>query len=736
MDARAKTVREILHSGDQYLVPFFQRSYSWTGKYWERLFSDVLALMQDERNRQHFLGPLVCTATAHQPGEVPGYLLIDGQQRLTTLTLLLAALRDVARTRGLDDLADEIMEDYLVHKRKKGFQKYKVVPRLGDREALAAVVEDEDRQKHARSGIAKAYRYFCSEIEPWGDADGATHLERLFKAVTQRLSLVVVTIDGENPYEIFESLNSTGLPLEESDLIRNYLFMLVPLADQAEFNEKHWQPFEGFFEAAEGRTAIPATAFYRNYVMREGAYSKAGSTFVDFKDQFTRRGLKPEEQVKELSQFVGYEAALRSPRLCPDAALRASLSRITQLDITTAYPLLLSLLNRHDRQEMDRDTLLGCLVDLESFVIRRSICGESTRAYGRWFPEAVRAVRENPREDLRQYWLRRGWPDDEAFAARLEDFPLYRRETKKARLLLEALEEGHRHKEKVDVATLTIEHVMPQTIKDDKAGKAWRNMLGAEWQRVQNALLHTIGNLTLSGYNPELSNRPFEKKQRDYGESNVVLNRYFAKVEVWNEDAIRKRSRVLAEKVLKLWPRPDAGPEYILPDEEKDGDVDTNGAEETRQFRLEYWDALNDVLAERNGFVKPHKPQAASWMTYALGRSGFLMSVAMHTRERWIKAQVECDGPVGRVAFKKLEADKDAIEKDAGEKLWWRYRPDRRTSQIVALLEHTNPLDEKDRTRQVEWLADQLETLYRVFSPRLKAMDLPKGKPEPSDGEA
>ena len=154
MDARAKTVREILHSGDQYLIPFFQRYYSWKRRHWERLRTDVWALAEDgDTNSQHFLGPLVCTPTDHVPGEVPAYQLIDGQQRLATLTLMLSALRDVSLGNGLSDLAEEIVEDYLIHKRKKGLQRYKVVPRIGDREALIAVIEGTVQRHHHDYGV-------------------------------------------------------------------------------------------------------------------------------------------------------------------------------------------------------------------------------------------------------------------------------------------------------------------------------------------------------------------------------------------------------------------------------------------------------------------------------------------------------------------------------------------------------------------------------------------------------
>ena len=403
MDARAKTVRDILHTGDQYIIPLFQRYYSWTRKHWERLWNDLLALVEGEPSSQHFLGPLVCTPSGHVPTEIHAYQLIDGQQRLATLTVLLAAMRDVATEHGLNELAEEITEDYLLHKRKKGTDRYKVVPRLGDREALVAIVENRDEKEYRKFGITRAKRHFRRRIAKWVDANSADALPRLFQTVAGRLSLVVITIDGENPYEIFESLNSTGLPLEESDLIRNYVFMQVDMPKQDEFNTEHWGPFEALFDETDNDPAIPATQFYRDYVMRNGRYSKRKMTFVDFKGQNKAGGLSPVDQVAELRRFAGYEVMLRRPSTCAERLLRRMLSHIAMLDISTAHPLLMNLLDRHASGSIELEALLGCFEDLCSFVMRRTVCGETTRPYGRWFTEAITGLNGDVRETLRKY---------------------------------------------------------------------------------------------------------------------------------------------------------------------------------------------------------------------------------------------------------------------------------------------------------------------------------------------
>ena len=727
MDARAKTVREILHSGDQYLIPFFQRYYSWKRRHWDRLRADVWALLDDPAgNSQHFLGPLVCTPINHVPGEIPAYQLIDGQQRLTTLTLMLSALRDVASEQGIDDLAEEVTEDYLIHKRKKALQRYKVVPRIGDREALIAVIEGKIEKQHKQFSVYRAWQYFRKQIAELAVEDVESKLRKLFVALTGRLSLVVITIDGENPYEIFESLNSTGLPLEESDLIRNYIFMQVPTSDQEEFNEAHWEALESMFEESGSDPEIAPTQFYRSYLMHQGTYSKSKMTFVDFKDMNRRRGIAPADQVTELRRFLRYEQFLRRPKSHEDDSLRQALQQVGMLEITTAHPLLMNLLDRHEANSIDNTTLLECLDDLSSFVLRRSICGESTRSYGRWFVEAIAVIKDDPREDLRKYWVRRGWPDDTAFVSRLRDFPLYRRESKKCRLILLSLEASYGHKEKVDPDTLTIEHVMPQTIKSGKSGKAWQVMLGDRWQFDHETWLHTIGNLTLSGYNQDLSNKPFPEKQSELLNSNLVLNQAFENVATWDAETIRERGERLAAEVASLWPRPDGG-DYVLPVEPV---TDKLTPDERRQLRLEYWTELLTVVEERGVPPKRPNPSRRGWQGFAIGKKRFRLLAFMNLNKRYIGVALACRGSKAKENFALLRRRKAAIESDVGQKLLWQELPQQTSSHITLRWTGVSPADRDGWSEQHAWMADQLETFYDVFVEHLNAIN-----PIEPDGE-
>jgi uncharacterized protein with ParB-like and HNH nuclease domain len=556
LDARAKTVKEILHSGDQYLIPFFQRSYAWEPKHWQRILADVDALSETAPERAHFLGPLVCAPTAHVPGEVTPYQLIDGQQRLTTLTLMLCAIRELAQQHGLIDLAAEISEDYLLHKRRKGLSRYKVVPRLGDREAIVAILEGKDVSPWNDFRVAKCVRFFTKEFGKRSSTQPQEELPKLLRDFTARMGLVVITVVGENPYEIFESLNSTGLPLEQSDLIRNFVFMDVPLDDQQMFYDEHWRPFEMSFDPPEKNEAISPTDFYRDYLLKAGTYLAAKDTYADFRDESNRRGLAPDALVKDLNRYLTLERSITHPSTCSDSRVKKCLVETSQLDVTTANPLLLVLLARLEDGSLSHEQFQETVRDLASFVIRRSIRGESTRAYGRWFTEAIKRLGDNPVEHLRDYWTERGWPNDREFIESLIPFPIYRREPAKCRLMLERLEESYAHKEKVDPSTLTIEHVLPQTLDEGPSGMQWRGALGPNWFEAQQRWVHTIGNLTLTGYNSEMSNSAYDIKRGALVTSNLLLNSHFRQIDGWDVRTIEQRGRLLAKEIVDLWPNP------------------------------------------------------------------------------------------------------------------------------------------------------------------------------------
>ena len=719
MQAQPKTIRDILHTGDQYIIPLFQRYYSWTKEHWERLRMDVWALMENGAKPVHFLGPLVCTLPPYLPGNSSAFQLIDGQQRITTLTILLAAIRDVARSRNLNDFAEEVTEDYLLFKRKQGSDRYKVLPRLGDREVLTAMIEGHDMSGFSESPVFEAWKYFHRHVQHLSRKDTEQQLAKLLDVVTTRLNLVAVLIDGENPYEIFDSLNSTGLPLKESDLIRNFVFMEIPVAKQQEFNDQHWKEFEKMFEANDTEEAIEMTPFYRDYLMRNGKYSKEDATFVDFKNAHEDTVRKPEVMIGELKRYARLDLMLRRPRTVKDATLRGVLRQVDGMEITTAYPLLLNLLDRNDRGQLSKEDLCGCLEDLVSFVLRRSICGESTRPYNKWFVESITVIHDHPRRDLQTYWLSRRWPDDAAVRDRLPGFELYRRESTKTRVILEALEESFGHRERVDLSTLTIEHVMPQTITNNKHGKAWKEMLGADWEKTHETLLHTLGNLTLTGYNTELSNSAFEIKKVELAKSHLDLNSYFNALSKWDAETVRTRTAVLTERLVTLWPRPATEVVYAASAEAM---PQPEGLTNAAKQRLEYWRHMDFRLEERGVPRDFIIPAPESSINAGIGESGTAEFEFRFNRQRGqINVSLNLSDEIGAYIARKLTEDRTAIEQELGYALDWEIG--NRGGEISVSDTGIPISDENDWLVQHDWFGDRLEDLQRVLQPRVLVLE-------------
>lgn len=730
MDARPKRVSEILHTGDQYIIPLFQRHYSWKKDHWERLKNDLWALLENDSKPQHFLGPLVCTATSHVPGHIPAYQLIDGQQRLTTIIIMLAALRDVACKRKLTALETEIYEYYLVHKLKEDSEHYKLLPRLGDREALIAIIEGHDLCEFRDFGVYHAWQYFHRHIEHHARVDAEKNLRQLFDAISSRLSLVMITIDGENPYEIFESLNSTGLPLQESDLIRNYIFMQIPLNQQSKFDKEHWQSFEKLFEKTEDYVEISQTAFYRNYLMREGEYSKADAAFVDFKKQNRERELSPVDQVAELKKFAAYEVMLRRPKTCKKPELASVLYQVGLSEITTAYCLVHKLMQLNEEGGLSADDLIGCLRDLVSFAGRRAVCGETGRAYNLWFLDAIGKIKSTPRQDLQACLLRRGWPTDDIFCERLKTFPLYKRESLRSRLILEQLELAEGHKEKIELSTLTIEHVMPQTIKDDTNGKAWKAMLGEECAEVHEAYLHTLGNLSLTGYNTELSNSPYEVKKTELLNSNVQLNKYFFNIDAWDKQAIEDRCEELSAKLVGIWNRPETTAVYI-PSAEAEGDAELRPH---LAKKLRYWNRLVDLLREGGSDLAPDEVTPETYLDFPILEANEAVYAGAWTNKqhRQLVVYIHFRKSVGRRCESYLEARKIEIEEALGYAVEWRPNG---SHEIRISDNEINFNDENDWHIQHDWLADRLEDFQRVLFPLVTDFFAQETSRQANDGE-
>ena len=550
----------------QFIIPVYQREYSWERPQLEDLWNDVTLAGED--GMTHFIGSFLyipeedSTATS-----IHRKLLIDGQQRMTTLSLLLAALLDYldeddSRAQFLTDLSPRsLRKSYLFNDDYRGESRYKLVLSMDDKTTMHSLVDGSPLPEHPVRLLVGAKAFFSKRIR-----EGQASPETLWNGLNK-----LVIIDTElNPNEdnaqlIFESMNSKGKPLTPIDLVRNFMLLSLSNDRQNELYDQYWRPIEHLFGQGAENEFNTFLWYWLSLKIPERA-PKQENAYHDFKYYVQSRNLDREPQTI-LSELLAY--ATRYARLFlgqePDPDLKHKFDRINTLGVRPARPLLMCLYTLMDEHKLTKDEF-GRMCDMvESFLFRRMTVGKSTQGLNKMFAGMYRRLddADNPQECLTALLLAPEkdstgyFPDDSQFADALTTRDIYRGLKKGKQYLLERLEDSYHPKEPVNTGMYQIEHVMPQTI-DDSA--AWQTMLGPDWQTTHDTLCHTLGNLTLTGYNQEYSNKSFPEKQSlqpgGYKYSPLSLNRYIADCGVWNTETIRRRAEMLADRACTIWPRP------------------------------------------------------------------------------------------------------------------------------------------------------------------------------------
>lgn len=543
----------LLQGHQHYQVPLFQRPYTWGRENWETLWSDLMETYEMGSGNQHFLGSLVTKSLPATPEGVSPFLVIDGQQRLTTLTILLAAIRDAVREQD-SRAADRIHELYLTNRYAAGVYQYKLLPTQADRQAYASIINGT--VDGAETPMHQAYRYFrkmLDESDPVEDdvEFEGVDLDRLEKVIIGGLEMVSITLgEDDNEYRIFESLNAKGAPLSQADLLRNYFFMRIPQKEHETAYHDVWLPMQrALGEHLED--------FFRYELMSYGRFVRKSDVYEEWQRRLNREnsdGLINE--LLKLSHHSTFFVRLAKPEHEPNKEIARRLHRLIRWDAQTTYPFLLNTYYRYDAQEIDAAAVAEILRMIESFLVRRTLAGIPTNQLNRLFlrlahlipqeMDLVSGVRHVLSEPTRR------WPTDAEFRSALLQYPLYTySRPNQRRLILETLEASYHHKEKIDFSGLSIEHVMPQTLTPE-----WKTELGPTADEVHNQHLHVLGNLTLTGYNPELSNSAFQNKRKLLAESNLQMNREIAYETEWTAKQIEERGRRLADRAIQIWPGP------------------------------------------------------------------------------------------------------------------------------------------------------------------------------------
>lgn len=573
MKASETSLRNLLgNTNIQFQVPLFQRPYSWKKENWKILWEDLTSLYKDEIQGSYFLGSLV---TQSIPGSADGicpFLIIDGQQRLTTLTLILTALKEyLKKSKNKEDkeLAEELYESYLVNKFKKGDDYYKILPTQDDRAVYQNIIQGklsrELKTQFKEKNIYKAYDYFYKllKIASVEDENAKIKFNKLKNIILEQLVLVNITCeDKDNPYLIFESLNNKGQELTQADLVRNYLFMKLPAEQQLSVYEEKWLPIETTFKEKtqkEEKYSELITDFFWFYLRKDGKSIPKKEVYQAIKSKIDSSDCQIENEISTIIKFAKYYQCIIFEDLEEEKILKSYFNCFEKLDFSTCHIFLLNIYNDYCEKRVSLEQFEQILIYLESYFVRRWFAEISPNNLGKIFENLYKEVQENNCNDLvkglhtvlKNYENNKAWPNDDIFRQSIIAKAVYKsNDASRVKLILESLERSCNKKELVSIDALTIDHIMPQTLNME-----WKKTIGNNHNSIKKKWLHTLGNLTLTGFNSELSNKTFENKKTIYQESNIYLNKYFQNIDIWNEDSIKKRAEKLADIAIKKWSR-------------------------------------------------------------------------------------------------------------------------------------------------------------------------------------
>ena len=560
MKAEDVRLTELLEGPKQFIVPVFQRDYSWGTKHCLQLWNDIVRVGSDANTKAHFVGSVVYVAAEESSAKITRWLLIDGQQRLTTVSLLLAALRN--RMPAEEPVSEHPVDDhglptrleledyYLRNTHGKGDRRHKLHLRRADHETMAAIVDAKECPAGASERIRENLEFFDEQLN-------SVDLDLVYRGIKKLVAVDVCLSRGQDdPQMIFESLNSTGLGLTQADLIRNFVLMRQDEELQTRLYEDYWQPIEQAFGV---RYRTDFDKFVRDYLtlqLKPSKQLKANEIYQHFRTYFYGvEGSDPvEDTLAELRRFGTYHVAFSLVQE-QNPGLKVVFRRLRLL-VEVASPLVLKLYDCYSRAKtLPVKDFVTAVELLESYVFRRSVCAMQTRNLAHIFASLAYRIKEDApllslKVALHRQGKKRRFPSDVEFREALEMRDLY--DMRNCHYLLDRLE--NESKEKIDTERFTIEHVMPQ---NESLSAEWQAMLGQDWQNVQQLWLHRLGNITLTGYNPEYSDRSFADKKTiagGFNDSPLRLNRLIREQDRWTVTEMDERGRQLAKKAVTIWP--------------------------------------------------------------------------------------------------------------------------------------------------------------------------------------
>lgn len=586
MEARPTDILGFLGKSQnfQFVVPVYQRMYSWDIQHCEKLWEDILRVGANDNVAMHFIGSIMYIGDKHSQTAINQLSVIDGQQRLTTLTLLLIALSNAIGEN------DEILEKfsktkirnrYLINPDEREQKRYKLILSQTDKDTLISLIDDKPQPQEISIKILENFEFFKQKLKN-------EDLEIVCKGIN-KLSIIDISLDREKDEAqlIFESMNSTGKDLTQTDLMRNYILMDLPPQKQSNLYEKHWREMEcGFGQQYYGEKF---DFFVRDYltIKNNGKVPNLKKIYDSFKQYHQDNNLAVENLLIELQKYAKYycNMALKQES---DKELLSAFDELSKLEADVVYPFLLRLYDDYAEKKLGKNDFLHIVKLTGSFIFRRAVCGIPTNGLNKIFATFGNFI--NPQKYVESVLARFclvAFPSDESFRENLISKELYNK-FKRTNYLLSKLENFGR-KEKVDINEYTIEHIMPQNID---SSVAWQKELGQDYVEIHEKYLHCLGNLTLTGYNSEYSNKSFREKRDMKGgfkQSPLKLNEGLGNLESFGEQEIIKRANALADMAVQIWEYPKIDKEIL------------QGYKKQKEKKLESYTLENHKFLSQNG---------------------------------------------------------------------------------------------------------------------------------------
>jgi len=575
-----------------FAIPVYQRNYDWTLFQCKQLLHDIIETGKNDKTNAHFIGSIVYVHDdVYTASGLTELTIIDGQQRLTTITLIYIALYRLAKELDNQMLVNRIQKTYLINEFAPEEEKLKLKPTENNKEALRHILNSTDGEEFkGYSKIIENFDYFRSAIN-------AENFEVIQRGLS-KLIFVDIALDRQkdNPQRIFESLNSTGLELSQADLIRNYILMGLSRSNQDRIYKSYWEVIEkNAKDETLNKTRV--SEFIRDFLtLKNKEIPNKGDVYAKFKEKYPTSTIDELELVlTELKSLVKYYNKLTNPKNEPDKLIRTQLEYINRLEINVAFPFLMKVYEDFSNDIVDKATFISVLSTVQSFTFRRFILGLPTNALNKIFMGLYDKVEPNNylfsiQKSLLQRSGVQRFPRNTETINALKEKDVYNIKPKNRTYLLERLE-NFQNNEPVAIegnSDITIEHIFPQN-PDPK----WKIELGAdEYNLIKENYLNTIGNLTLSGNNGKLSNKPFldkkvmnvDGKEQGYTFSRLWLNRDLKEKSKWDKTEIEERATTISERFIKIWEIPEIDIELEATNDE----INIFDAEDPKHKKLEY----------------------------------------------------------------------------------------------------------------------------------------------------